>query len=71
MKFNTMRLTEAPVEIATRVRLSWDALFNTYGFETFHPIEARGALRASMGIRQDEAERILGILLDRGAAIAP
>ena len=71
MIYNTMRLTEAPEEIATRPRKSWDAIFNAYGFETFHPIEAKGVLMVTLGIRRDEAERILQILLDRGSAIVP
>ena len=71
MTYNTMRLTEAPEEAATRTRKSWDAIFNAYGFETFHQIEAKGVLMAVHGIRRDEAERILQILLGRGSAIAP
>lgn len=72
MRFNTMRLTSTPDEAyATRVRHSWDAIYNAYGFETFHPVEAKGVLMAIWGIRRDEVERILQIFLDRGYAIAP
>jgi len=67
----TMRLTRAPEVEGPNVTHTWNALFDTYGYETFHPIEALGALRATRGIRRDVAEAQLNKLVELGLATAP
>jgi len=68
----TMRLTEAPAEIASTTRKVWDALFDTYGFNPFHPIEGRGTLFASFPtLSRRDIYRIMESMIDRGFAIAP
>lgn len=71
MKFNTMRLTAMPEEIATLTRKAWNELFDAYGFNTFHPIEGRGVLKATLHMGRAEAEPMLQKLIDRGYATAP
>lgn len=68
MIHNTMRLTEAPKEIATLTREVWDKLFEAYGFDTFHPLEGRGVLKATLNLRREGAEGALQRLCDRGFA---
>lgn len=71
-QFNTMRLTSAPEEIASTTRKAWDALFSTYGFGPFHPIEGRGVILANFErMSRSDVNRIMEAMVERGFAIAP
>jgi len=69
--YNTMRLTSAPGEGYTTLTKFWNALFDAYGFDTFHPMEGRGVLRATHALQRLSAVRALETLVSHGFAISP
>ena len=71
--YKTMRLTnEPPTAIATQTRKAWTTLFETYGFSTFSPIDARATLIYSdILLSINKADSIIEGLVSRGFAVAP
>jgi len=63
-----MRLTEGPAEIATLTRKVWGTLFETYGWEWFDAIEARGVIIHAHSVSTAEARSIRDNLVNRGFA---
>jgi len=69
-----MRLTSSPEDAGANTKQAWDALFDVYGNEAFHPIEGRGVLMtvfASRNVRRSEAIALMQRMIDKGYAIAP